>query len=154
MQDKLKALKRHDKGETIQKVADDYSVGRRTVRDWQKNRSELEKWCGSLVIETDLEERRSMKKSDYGNISEAFYIRFVQFRDEGVPLSEPFLEEMALQFKKEFQEGEADFTASTGWLDRWKKRYDIRLFAVRDCLQTMNWLHSRQNLNLLLRLKV
>uniref|UniRef100_A0A1B6DW69 HTH psq-type domain-containing protein n=1 Tax=Clastoptera arizonana TaxID=38151 RepID=A0A1B6DW69_9HEMI len=80
MQDKLKALKRLDKGETMQKVTDDYGVGRRTVGDWRKIQSELEKWCSSRVTETNLKDRKTIKKSDYEKTSEALYIWFVQFR--------------------------------------------------------------------------
>uniref|UniRef100_A0A1B6DA07 HTH CENPB-type domain-containing protein n=1 Tax=Clastoptera arizonana TaxID=38151 RepID=A0A1B6DA07_9HEMI len=154
MQDKLKALKRLDKGETMQKVTDDYGVGRRTVGDWRKIQSELEKWCSSRVTETNLKDRKTIKKRDYEKTSEALYIWFVQFRDKGVPISGLILKGNALHFQTEFQEGEADFTASTSWQDRWKKRYVSCLFAVRNWLQTLKkWLHSRKNFNLLLRLK-
>lgn len=37
MEQKLEAIKRLDKGETMQKVADDFGVGRVTVGDWKKN---------------------------------------------------------------------------------------------------------------------
>lgn len=130
IKDKLEALKRLDKGETLQKVADHYGVGRRTVGDWKKRRLELEKWCSSRVTETAFKDRKTMKNSDYEKVSEALYIWFTQFRDKGVPISGPILKEKALQFQKEFNEGDADFTASVGWLDRWKKRYGIRQLNI------------------------
>lgn len=130
MQEKLNALRRLDKGETLQKVADDFGVGRRTVGDWRKNRSEIEKWCSSRVTDIDLKDRKTMKKSDFEQTSEALYIWFVQFRDKGVPISGPILKEKALHFQKKFQEGDEEFTASIGWLDRWKKRYGIRQLSI------------------------
>ncbi|XP_042315488.1 jerky protein homolog-like [Sceloporus undulatus] len=75
MEQKLEAIKRLDNGETLQKVADDYGVGR--------------------------------------------------FRDKGVPISGPILQQKALHFQKEFDEGDLGFTASVGWLDRWKRRYGV-----------------------------
>lgn len=86
MQDKLQALKRIDKGATIQKVAD--GVGRRTVGYWRKNRSELEEWYCSRVIEIDLKDRKTIKKSDFDRTSEPLYIWFVQFRDRGVHITQ------------------------------------------------------------------
>lgn len=44
MEDQLEALKRLNKDETLQKIADHYSVGR-TVGDWKMNRAEIEAWC-------------------------------------------------------------------------------------------------------------
>lgn len=71
-----------------------------------------------------------MKKCDYEKVSEALYIWFTQFRDKGVPISGPILQQKALHFRNEFNEGDPDFTASVGWLDRWKKRYGIRQLSV------------------------
>lgn len=130
IKDKLDALKMLDKGDTIQKVADHYGVGRRTVGDWKKRRIELQEWSSSRVTEAGLIDRKSMKESDYKKVSEALFIWFTQFRDKGVPISGPILKEKALQFQKDFNEGDADFTASDGWLDRWKKRYGIRQLSI------------------------
>ncbi|KAJ8880940.1 hypothetical protein PR048_017413 [Dryococelus australis] len=101
MEQKLEAIKRLDKGETLQKVADDFGVGQATVGDWKKKRLEIEK-C------------------------EALYVWFIQFRDKGVPI----LQQKALHFRNEFNYGGPDFTASASWLDRWKKRYGIRQLSV------------------------
>lgn len=130
MEDKLEALRKLDKGETLQKVADYYGVGRRTVGDWKKNRSDIEAWCSSRVSDSSLKDRKTMKKSEYEKVSEALFIWFTQFREKGVPVSGPILQEKALKFQKEFNEGDADFTASVGWLDRWKKRYGIRQLNI------------------------
>jgi transposase-like protein len=43
MEQKLEALQRLDKGETMQKVAEEYGVLRITVGDWKKKISEIEK---------------------------------------------------------------------------------------------------------------
>lgn len=43
--EKLKALKRLDDGETTEKIASSLKVAQSTVRMWKKNRSDIEKWC-------------------------------------------------------------------------------------------------------------
>lgn len=130
MEEKLKALQRIDNGETLLKVAQDYNVGKTTVGDWKRNRNEIEKWCSQRATSTVLEDRKTMKKCDYEKVSEALFLWFTQNRDKGVPMSGPILQEKALKFRNELNEGEPDFTASVGWLDRWKKRYGIRQLNV------------------------
>uniref|UniRef100_K7G5J3 Jerky protein homolog-like n=1 Tax=Pelodiscus sinensis TaxID=13735 RepID=K7G5J3_PELSI len=43
----------------------------------------------------------------------------------GHPITGPILQEKALSFQKEFNEGEPDFMASGDWLDCWKKKLSI-----------------------------
>nr|XP_016847311.1 PREDICTED: jerky protein homolog-like isoform X1 [Anolis carolinensis] len=130
MEQKLEAIKRLDKGEKMKDVADEYGVARVTVGDWKRNRLEIEKWCSSRITDGSLKERKTMKKCDYEKVSEALYVWFTQSRDKGVLISGPILQQKALHFRKEFNEGDPDFTASVGWLDRWKKRYGIRQLSA------------------------
>ncbi|KAJ8897400.1 hypothetical protein PR048_002746 [Dryococelus australis] len=70
------------------------------------------------------------RKTNYEKVSEALYVWFIQLRDKGVPISGPILQQKALHFRNEFNEGNLDFTGSVGWLDRWKKSYNIRQLSV------------------------
>ena len=72
-----------------------------------------------------------MIKCDYEKVSEALYVWFTQFRDKSVPISGPILQQKALHFRNEFNEGDPHFTASVGWLDRWKKCYGCLLYTSR-----------------------
>lgn len=63
------------------------------------------------------------------------YFCGTQQKARGMPISGPSLQEKALTFQKEFGDREQDFTASLGWLDRWKKRYGVRQLNVcGECL--------------------
>ncbi|KAJ4437637.1 hypothetical protein ANN_17782 [Periplaneta americana] len=53
-------------------------------------------------------------------------------RSKGNPISGPVLQAKALDFHKIFQDDEETFTASVGWLIRWKKRYGIRQLSIGD----------------------
>jgi transposase-like protein len=130
MEQKLEALQRLDKGETMHKVAEEYGVGRVTVGDWKKKRSEIEKLCSARASNEGLKERKTMKKCEYEKVSEALFLWFTQQRENGVPITGPLLQEKALFFHKEFNEGDSDFTASIGWIDRWKKRYGVRQLNI------------------------
>ncbi|XP_023231971.1 jerky protein homolog-like [Centruroides sculpturatus] len=131
MEQKLRALKRLDKGESVSAVAKDLGVGKSTIRDWKKKRTEIESWCVSRMCTETLKERKSMKESDFNEVSEALYIWFRQTRKKGTPISGPILQEKALKFYEEFKkDNDPKFVASTGWLDRWKKRYGVRQLSI------------------------
>lgn len=130
MEMKLDALKRLDKGESVNKIALDFGVGQTTIGGWKKKRSEIESWCVKRICTESLKERKNMKGGEYEKVSEALYVWFRQHRENGTPISGPILQEKALKFYEEFREGEPGFTASTGWLDRWKKRYGIRQLNI------------------------
>jgi transposase-like protein len=133
---KLNAIKRLDQGETIKKVASDLGVGEVTVGDWRRKRAEIEKWFSqrASVCDSEILNRKTMKKGEFEQTSEALFLWFVQMRDKGSPISGPILQAKALEFHKHFNEGEEKFTASIGWLDRWKKRFGVRnLNITGDC---------------------
>ncbi|GFT38174.1 uncharacterized protein TNCV_4052591 [Trichonephila clavipes] len=46
-------------------------------------------------------------------------------RQRGPPFSGPIIQEKAIQLNK-LMNGDASFSASIGWLDRWKKRHGVR----------------------------
>lgn len=68
-----------------------------------------------------------MRSSEYEKVSEALYHWFSLQWEEGTRISGHALQEKALQFYEEFNdEGEAGFSESSGWLDRWKQRYGVK----------------------------
>lgn len=128
---KLNALKRLDEGESVSKVADDLNVGRSTVVGWKKARSNIESWCAKRQCNESMGERKSMKGSGYEQVSDALYQWFRVQREKGTTLSGPMLQERALKYYGELkEEGESGFTASNGWLERWKLRYNVKLLST------------------------
>lgn len=73
-----------------------------------------------------------MKKSEYEKTSEALFLWFSQQRQKGSPISGPILQEKASFFRKELNEGEEDFSASAGWLDR-RKNDMVSLRQLKIC---------------------
>lgn len=126
IEDKLKAIKRLDMGETIKNVAKDYGVGEVTVGDWRRNRRKIEQWCSN---QPSTSQRKTMKDGEYEKINKTLFLWFTQQRSKGVPISGPILQQKAVLMSKEFPET-SQFTASAGWLDRWKKRYGVRQLSV------------------------
>jgi len=76
-----------------------------------------------------------MKRSEHEKVSECLYVWFMEKRHKGLPVSGVLLKSQAMKFyeKLENTEGipeEEKFTASDGWLSRWKKRYGVRELKV------------------------
>ncbi|XP_023312822.1 jerky protein homolog-like, partial [Anoplophora glabripennis] len=132
LQKKLEALERIRKGESLKKLASELGVGENTVGDWKRNRNKLEQWKEktSSTGTSSLIERKSMKSSDYEKLGDALFLWFTQQRDKGAPISGPILQAKALSLRTLFPEETKQFTASQGWLDRWKKRHDIRQLNI------------------------
>ena len=84
-------------------------------------------------------------------ISESLFLWFTQYKEKGNPISEPMQQEKELDFHKMFYAGE-DFTGSSEWLDRWKKRYGVRQLNISgkklsaDCDEVIKFKDSFKNL--------
>lgn len=131
LETKWNALKRLDKGESIKKIAVELGVGEVTVGDWKRKRSDIEKWVNERVSAGGSGlSRKTMKKGEYEQTSEALFLWFSQLRATGSPVSGPMLQAKALDFHKQFKDGEENFTASDGWLNRWKNKYGVRQLYI------------------------
>ncbi|GFX53150.1 jerky protein homolog-like [Trichonephila clavipes] len=119
---------RLDKDEGVTKLATEFNVGKATICDWRKNRRKLEQYCANSSGET-LENRQTAKQSLYDKVDNALHIWFTQERQRGIPLSRPIIQEKAIQLNK-LMNGDAYFSASIGWLDRWKKRHGVRQLTI------------------------
>ncbi|GFU06603.1 jerky protein homolog-like [Trichonephila clavipes] len=128
LKDKLEVLKRLDKGEGVTKLATEFNVGKAIICDWRKNRRKLEQYCANSSGET-LENRQTAKQSLYDKVDNALHIWFTQERQRGIPLSGPIIQEKAIQLNK-LMNGDSSFSASIGWLDRWKKRHGVRQLTI------------------------
>ncbi|XP_030747800.1 jerky protein homolog-like [Sitophilus oryzae] len=127
IEEKLKAIRRIQAGETIKIVERDYGVGEVTVGDGNRNRTKVEEWC--IKQASSSSRRKSIKKGVYEKVNEALFTWFTQQRSKGVPLSGPILQQKAIMISKQFPETDR-FTGSSGWLGRWKKRDGVRQLTI------------------------
>ena len=65
-----------------------------------------------------------MQKGKHKEVEEALFLWHEHLRGNSLPVSGPILQEKALQFKQQIEE-DSEFTASDGWLDRWKKNDSV-----------------------------
>ncbi|XP_055711347.1 jerky protein homolog-like [Phlebotomus papatasi] len=140
---KVEAVELLQSGEPLNSVTAIYHVDRSTVHKWKNNyqtlRMNLKNNSG----------KKKLRHSDYSKTCEALSLWFYCMREKGelpfcasgtivlsifshvgMPISGPLLRGKALEFHKQFQDGPINFTASTGWLDKWKKRHGMRRLTV------------------------
>lgn len=120
--EKMAALERIDKGEAVLKIANELNVGENTVRDWKKNRQQLEKF--SSQVDGSLMKRCTLKKPKLNDVDEALWDWFVKEQKKGIIVTGAMLKEKALILEA-IMSNKGDFTASNGWLSRWKKRHGV-----------------------------
>lgn len=135
---KLNALKRIDNGETIQKVASDLDVSVWSVNKWMRTKSELEKWSSDIASSVPFNKRKE-RTSGFKELNEAVFSWFKQNYGNGNAITGKVIKEKALLLSRDLCRGERTFTASNGWLSRWKQNYGIpKLYQKRNTTGVRN----------------
>lgn len=115
VKDKLDAIERIDKGESVKKICNELNVGKSTVNDWRRNRESLQDFCTQVETDKALTDRRTLKKPTNELVDDALWLWFMQERRRGTPISGPILKENAIFFHSKLEES-TKFTAGEGWL--------------------------------------
>nr|BAN21014.1 unkown protein [Riptortus pedestris] len=128
LEQKLAIINRVEKGESVKKLSTEFGIGEQTVRDILKKKKDISGFVSSSAQTTF--PRKTMKTSTLKDVDEAVYQWFIQRRAEGVPISGPMVSEKALWFHENLKI-EEPFSASQGWLHKFKKRHGIRQLAIQ-----------------------
>jgi hypothetical protein len=115
----MDALDRLDKGESAQKIAKDLGVGNSTIKDWRKNRKDVQSFSVTVEAGVSLESRRTLIKPKLDVLDKALGIWFC-----------PVIKEKALILIIKMGVSNEEYTASEGWLNRWKKRQGIHEMVI------------------------
>ena len=128
IQTKLQLLADVDKKQgTKKEIAEKYGIPHNTLSTIVKNRAKLERPGLTLTAEfqPDRKRQRTTEKLD---IDQALFLWFKQARAMSAPISNPVLTSQAELTASEL--GLTDFTASVGWIERFKRRHGIALKTV------------------------
>lgn len=125
IKEKLELIEKYETGTSATKLAKEYCIGVQTVRDISKNKSKLEKFARDCDSGAGPSRRKSMKKSTYENLDIALLQWFNQQRAQGVSVTGPMCTQKAKLIHDQLGL-EGEFSASSGWLTRFKQRYGIR----------------------------
>lgn len=122
---RLLALKRLDRGESVQQLCNDLNVKNSTVNDWRRNRKSIETFCTQIESDKTLSSRSTLKTPKLELVNNALLLWFLQERRRGTPISGLIFKEKALALHAELLGEKDEFLVSNGWLWRCKKRHDI-----------------------------
>lgn len=125
IKEKYDILERLNNNQSINRLANEYGVGRSTIYDIKKNHEKIKQF----VSTSDCDKRQTLRKAENPEVEEALYTWYLQQRNRHAPISGPILAMKAKYFYKKIMKKKG-FLASTGWLDRFKSRYDIRLSNI------------------------
>ena len=123
--EKYKILKEIDKGNSCAFVAKNYYIPKQTLSNWLKKKKQIYE---SVDSNSTTKKRQRFRGSPYESIDEACYKWLVNARGRNIPISATVLKTKALYIAKEL--GCNDFSASDGWLDRWKKRKNVSFKTI------------------------
>ncbi|XP_026327894.1 jerky protein homolog-like [Hyposmocoma kahamanoa] len=108
-----------DNGETMTDVALHYGIGRSTIYDIKLRRTKI-----MANVNNISENRRTLKLGQHPELDAALYNWFLEQRAMDIVVNGDKLKEMAKEIYKRI--AQRDFKASSGWLDKFKKRYGIK----------------------------
>ncbi|CAH1967063.1 unnamed protein product [Acanthoscelides obtectus] len=118
------------KGESAQSLSVVYGVGKSTISDIKKQSSAILTSASKLDCDAGCSKRKTMKRSANECLDEALFTWFSQKRSSGQPINGPLVCEKALDFNKKLG-GDPKFSASQGWLDKFKSRHGIRQLDIQ-----------------------
>lgn len=129
---KIEIINRHEKGETQRALSQEYNIGRTTISDIIKRKYKFFKFVSmNADKEENLKRRRTLRRTVHKELEEKLLAWYNESREQGHHISGPMISVKAQLMHKELGYTEA-FTASNGWLDRFKIRNGIKLCGLRE----------------------
>jgi len=125
--DKIRLIEEIDRGIKRKKViASEFGIPPNTLSTIYKNRDKIRNKCSASDFVSD--GRKRFKPCLYDDIDEAMLKWIKSCRDKNLPVSGTIIREKALNFAKTL--GHTEFSASSGWLHRFKIRHHIVQKAI------------------------
>ena len=125
-----------DNGQLKSLVAGKYGLARSTTSTWflPANKVDI---IAAFSSETINKDRKNAKAGKYADLNKAFFKWFMPARSSNKSMCGLALQEKTIDLakKKKKQQLEiANFEASTGWVDRWEERNNVK-FKTVSCLE-------------------
>ena len=127
---KLEIIKRKKRGELPSNIAAHYGIARTTVIGICQNSDKIETHVAKMEsLDGNIKKRKTIKKAENEELDTALYRWFTQQRSLGVPISGPLICAKAIKLNR-LMEGDPKFSASIGWLQKFKFRHGIRQLDI------------------------
>ncbi|XP_046424688.1 jerky protein homolog-like [Neodiprion fabricii] len=107
-------------------ICQEYNIGESTLRKWIHDEDKLrEFWSKNNTCSS----HKKIRTEDNPHLGEALFIWYNENRILGIPITGPVLKAKA-RIVNRLLDGKKKFSASNGWLSKWKKRYNIRELSI------------------------
>lgn len=116
---KLEAIQRVENGEKKSSVAEALGLPRSTLSTLLKNKSDIK----AKAEQNQHSGARRVRKAAFEDVEKSLHKWFIDARARNIPVSGPMLQQKAKTFA--FILGAENFNASSGWLQRFKARFNI-----------------------------
>ena len=123
-----------DNGQLKSLVAGKYGLARSTTSTWflPANKVDI---IAAFSSETINKDRKNAKAGKYADLNKAFFKWFMPARSSNKSMCGLALQEKTTDLAKKKKQLEiANFEASTGWVDRWEERNNVK-FKTVSCLE-------------------
>lgn len=128
LKDKADILDSLKKGTSVTSLAKKYNVAKSTICSIKKKKESILTCVNNTYQGPG--KRRTLKSSEFSAMEKSLYHWFIRMRNRNWPVSGLMLKEKAKELHSQLKESEARFNASDGWLQRFKKRYGVRLLKI------------------------
>lgn len=125
LKDKAEILQRLDQGAQASSLAREYGISKSTISRFKKKKVVIEK--AVTTIYPNNTERRTMRGTFYKKTEAALYQWYLEQKRLNIAVTGMMLREKAQQLYDECEVSNYSFSASIGWLSKFKRRYGIRL---------------------------
>ncbi|KAL4154212.1 hypothetical protein QTP88_002044 [Uroleucon formosanum] len=123
---KIKVIEESEKGNSVKSLINTFKCGKTQIDNIIKNKIKIrEEW-----LKGNGKSKRSLKKTVNNEINKAVWDWFVKARSKNIPISGPMLQEKSKDIAIKLRN--TDFKGSNGWLECFRKIYNISWNQVTD----------------------
>ena len=123
LKDKAEILERLEQGEAATNLAREYNISKSTISRFKKRKETIHKAVTSIYPNNT--DRRTLRGTFHPKMEQALYKWYLEQCDQNVDISTAMLRSQAQIFYTQIQESNYTFSASTGWIKNFKKRFGI-----------------------------
>ena len=128
LEKKAQLLSDANRGIEVTVLAKKYGIAKSTVCAIKKKKKQITSTV-SLTF-SGPGKRKSLRPSEYPLMEKALYKWFLTQRERNSPVSGIILKEKAKYFHEKYYARHSTFSASSGWLQKFKKRFGIRFIKI------------------------
>lgn len=124
LKDKAEILERLENGAMATHLAREYGISKSTISRFKKRKTRIQEAVTNIYPNNT--DRRTMRGTFHPKMEQALYKWYIELCNQNIDVSSSMLRYQAQVFYSELQESNYSFSASTGWLKNFQKRFGIR----------------------------